>query len=172
MYLLAVCALLLNPAEQEFLFDIQTEPEDTLIIEATFMGYSLGDYYHAAFADENGDLFTAWAPTVRTPCLGVFLFQHRGEPVEVTIVNVLTYIPEAGDIICPILMDAGVEQETYSQWYDRVSEELGIDTWQELNNHFGEPETTEAPFIEYEYLQETGASYSNVLQPLRERDQE
>ncbi len=171
MYLLAVCALLLNPAEQEFLFDIQTEPEDTLIITATFLGYSLGDYFYAEFIDENGDIFTVAPPTDRTPGLGVFLFQHRGEPVEVTVVNVLTFIPEAGECIFPVVMDVGTEQESYSRWYERTAEELGMTEAHDLRNHFGNPETTEEFFLD-EYIQETGASYSNVLQPLRERDQE
>lgn len=165
MYLLAVCVLLLYPAEQELLFEIQTEPEDTLIIEAIFMGYSLGDYFYAEFTDENGDLFTVDPPTDRTPGLGIFLFLHRGELVEVTVVNVLTFVPEAGECIFPMVMDAGTEQETYSQWYTRTIEELGISTAHELRTHFGFPETTEEPFLSNEYILETGAGYRHIFQP-------
>ncbi len=167
MYFLAVFALLSSPAvEQEFIYEIQQSPEDSVVITAIFMGYSLGDYYHAAFTHDNGDLFTAWAPTSRNPGLGVFLFQHRGDPVKVTIVNVLTYVREAGEIICPTVMDARTNQETYHQWYDRTSEEFGITTNQEFSEHFGEPEFNEPPFIEYEYLLRSGASYRQVLLPV------
>ncbi|MCK5035714.1 MAG: hypothetical protein KAS73_07475 [Candidatus Sabulitectum sp.] len=168
MYFLAVFALLSSPAvEQEFLYEIQQSPDDSVVVTACFMGYSLGDYYHAAFTHDNGDLFTVWAPTARNPGLGVFLFQHIGDPVEVTIVNVLTYVWEAGDnIMCPTVMDASTQVETYSQWYERTSEEFGITTNQEFSEYFGEPEFNEPSFIEYEYLQESGASYRQVLLPV------
>ncbi len=172
MYLLAVCALLLNPEPLENLFEVQTRPEDTLITTATFMGYSLGDYFYAEFTDENGDIFTVDPPTDRTPGLGIFLFLHRGESVEVTLVNVLTFIPEAGECIFPVVMDAGTEQESYSQWYERTVEELGVTEAHDLRNHFGNPETTEEPFLSNEYILETGSRYSSILLPLRERDQE
>ncbi|MEA3266697.1 MAG: hypothetical protein U9P42_07120 [Candidatus Fermentibacteria bacterium] len=167
MFFLTVFALLSNPAvEQEFIYEIQQSPDDSVVVTACFMGYSLGDYYHAAFTWENGDLFTAWAPTARNPGLGVFLFQHRGDIVEVTIVNVLTYVWEAGDsIMCPTVMDASTPLETYSQWYERISEEFGITTNQEFSEHFGEPEFNEPLFIEYEYLQESEASYRQLLLP-------
>lgn len=168
MFFLTAFALLSSPAvEQEFIYEIQQSPDDSVVVTARFMGYSLGDYYHAAFTCENGDLFTAWAPTFRNPGLGVFLFQHRGDIVEVTIVNVLTYVREAGDnIMCPTVMDAGTLVETYSQWYERTSEQFGITTNQEFSEHFGEPEFNEPPFIEYEYLLQSGASYRQVLLPV------
>ena len=165
MHLFAVITLLLNPAvEQEFIYEVQQSPEDSVVITAVFMGYSVGDYYHAAFTHDNGDLFTAWAPTARNPGLGVFLFQHIGDPVEVTIVNVLTCIWEAGgNILCPTVMDASTKVETYSQWYERASEAFGITTNQEFSEHFGEPEFNEPLFLEYEYLLETGASYRDIF---------
>ncbi|MCP4647607.1 MAG: hypothetical protein GY852_07715, partial [bacterium] len=116
---------------------------------------------HAAFTDEKGNLFTAWAPTNRTPGLGIFLFLHRGEPLEVTIVNVLTYVPEAGEIHCAFLMDAQSDEESYLQWYMRSSEEFGISTAQEFKDYFGDMEVNEPLFSEYEYLEETGASYKH-----------
>ncbi len=134
------------------------------MITAVFLGYSVGDYYHAAFAHDNGDLFTAWAPTARNPGLGVFLFLHKGAPLNVTIVNVLTYILEAGgNIICPIVMDASTDMETYTQWYQTVSDEFGIITNQEFSTHFGEPEFNEPQFLEYEYLQETENTYRGIF---------
>lgn len=165
MHLFALITLLLNPAvEQEFIYEVQQSPEDSVVITAVFMGYSLGDYYHPAFTLDNGDLFSVWAPAARNAGLGVFLFQHIGEPVEVTIVNVLIYIPEAGgNMLCPTVMDASTEVETYSQWYERISEEFGITTNQEFNMLFGEPELNVPPFIEYEYLQETGASVRDIF---------
>lgn len=163
MNLLLLFALLLVPAEQEILFEIQENPEDSVIIEGIFMGYSLGDYYHAVFTDENGDLFSAWAPTARTPGLGIFLFLYIGEPVEVTIVNVRTTIWEAGDIICAFVMDARAGEETYQDWYGSVSEEYGIFTQFDFAEHFGTPELDGPPFVEYVYLEETGASYRNVV---------
>lgn len=168
MYFLAVFALLLNPAvEREFIYEVQQSPEDSVVITAVFMGYSVGDYYHAAFTHDNGDLFTAGAPTARNPGLGVFLFQHRGEPVEVTIVNVLTYIWEVGgNCMCPTVMDASTQVETYSQWYARTSEEFGITTNQEFSEHFGEPEFIVPPFIEHEYLMQSGACCRQVLLPV------
>ncbi len=167
MHFLAICALFLNPAvEQEFVYEVQQSPEDSVVITGVFMGYSLGDYYHAAFTHENGDLFTAWAPTARNPGLGGFLFQHRGELVEVTILNALTSVQEAGEIICSTVMDARTEHETYYQCYERTSEEYGITTNQEFSLHFGEPEFNEPPFMEYEYLQESGACYRQVLLPV------
>jgi len=168
MHLLALMALLLNPAvEREFIYEVQQSPDDSVVVTACFMGYSLGDYYHAAFTHDNGDIFTAWAPTARNPGLGVFLFQHRGDPVEVTIVNVLTYVWEVGDnIMCPTVMDASTLMETYSQWYERISEEFGITTNQEFSEHFGEPEFNEPPFMEHEYLQESEACYNQVLLPV------
>ena len=108
MHLFAVIALLLNTAvEQEFVYEVQQSPEDSVVITAVFMGYSVGDYYHPAFTCDNGDPISAWAPVASNPGLGVFLFQHIGDPVEVTIVNVLMYIPEAGgNMLCPTVMDA------------------------------------------------------------------
>lgn len=163
MFLTALCVMLLIPAPDELLFEIQQNPEDSVVITGTFMGYSLGDYYHAAFIDGNGDLFSAWAPTARTPGLGIFLFQHKGEQVEVTIVNVLTYIREAGDIICSFVMDARTDSETYQEWYALTSEEYGIFTESDFIEHYGSPELDEPTFLEYEYLQETGAEFLYII---------
>ncbi len=163
MYLLALCLMLLVPLEQEFLFEIQQGPENSVVIEGTFMGYSLGDYYHAAFTDENGNLFTAWAPTARTPGLSNYLFQHRGEVVKITVVNVLTNIPEAGDIVCAFVMDARTDEDTYQGWYASVLGEFGISAQQEFDDHFGAAELEEPLFVEHEYLEETGGEYRNII---------
>jgi len=80
--------------------------------------------------------------------------------------NVLTYVREAGEIICPTVMDALTDQETCHQWYDRTSEESGITTDQEFSEYFGEPELNEPLFLEYEYLLRSGASYRQVLLPV------
>ena len=165
MYLAVICGLLLNPAPGEDLFEIQTAPEDTLVITVTFMGYSLGDYFYAEFTDENGDLITVDPPPDTTPGLGVFLFQHRGELMEVTFVNVLSYIPEAGEGIFPAVLNACVEQETYEDWYSRVSEELGLSTAHELRTCYGNPETTEEYFDSNDYITQTGANYRAILKP-------
>lgn len=124
---------------------------DTVTIAGTFAGYSLGDYYHAVFLLEDGEMVTAWAPRASTPGLDVFLFQHRWNLVEALVVDIPSYLPETGDVLLPTVIDA-YSGEAYTDWYSGVSAELGIETQQEFHDIFGDPAIEEELFDEWEYV--------------------
>lgn len=132
---------------------LEPEPDvpDTVEITGMFAGYSLGDYYHAVIIDDEGQMFTLWAPNPQTPGLDVFLFQHRGELVSVKAVERSVVLFEAGNQLITIAVDARTQEETYSQWFERISLEYGIETGADFHEVFGDPAVTEELVNELEY---------------------
>ena len=124
---------------------------DTVSVIGVFAGYSLGDYYHAVFLLEDGEMVTAWAPRSNLPGLDVFLFQHRWEVVEALVVDIPSYLPETGDVLLPTVIDA-YSAVSYSEWYSSVSAEFGIETQQQFHEIFGDPAIEEELFNEWEYV--------------------
>jgi hypothetical protein len=137
------------------------EPEpllqDTIEIAGIFVGYSLGDYYHAVFLDEEGYMITAYAPNGLTPGLDVFLFQHRGSRVVVKAVTREVELFEAGKQIITLVVDCWAPGETYSQWCGRMKLEHEIETQEEFTDLFGDPALTERLFDEMVYMNGSSA---------------
>lgn len=164
MHVVMFLTLILNPQVEEYIFEVQVEPEDSLVITAEFMGYTMGDYYYAVFADEEGNLFSASAPG--KVGLDIFLFQHRYESMEIIIVNVYSYIPEIGEAAdFPQVMDASTPEESYIVWHQALTENEGLVTQEDFWDRFGDPTLTEDLFDDIEYRNETGAVYRSILQP-------
>lgn len=146
-----IIAALLSSGE----FGVPKPPDSTLIdtvtVSGTFAGFSLGDYYHAVILLESGEMVTAWAPRSNTPGLDIFLFQHRWDLVDVTVVDIPSDIPEAGELFLPTVVDA-FSEGSYTDWYLQVSEEFGIETQQQFIEHFGDPAIDEPLFDEWAYV--------------------
>ncbi len=128
---------------------------DTLEITGVFAGYSMGDYYHAVFINEDGMMETTFVPGVSTPCLDVFLFMHRWEEATVLAENRQFDLYEAGYQIVPVIVDARAGGESYTDWFEAVVREMGIKTTGEFHEAFGDP-------IETEPLVDEDALYSSL----------
>lgn len=164
MQLVMFLALILNPQVEEYVYEVQIEPRDSLVLTAKFMGYTLGDYYYAVFAYEDGNLFDASAPVKAG--LDVFLFQHRNESMEITVVNISAYIQEIGEATdFPTVVDASTSDESYVVWHQSLTEKEGLVTPEDFWDRFGDPKVTEDLFDDIEYMNETGATYRSILQP-------
>lgn len=145
-------AVLLSIGETELPEPAESIHSDTLIVTGTFAGYSLGDYYHAVFLLENGEMVTFWAPGRNRPGLDVFMFLHRWELMDVKVINILTFLHETGrDELLPTVIDANAGGENWREWCDRISEELGVNTVEEFYDYFGDPSVEEELFNEWEY---------------------
>ncbi len=128
------------------------ESPDTLEIVGVFAGYEMGDYYHAVFIDDEGNLQTAFSPGAATPGLDVFLFRYRGQRVLATAVNREFDLYEAGYQIVPVVIDVWTPEERYTEWYREICTEYGIESSEEFHEQFGDPAVTEELFDVDEYL--------------------
>lgn len=151
-------AVLLLPGEFPVPDEQEPQPQDTVEIVGIFAGYSLGDYYHAVFIDDDGIMITAYAPNRLTPGLDVFLFQHRGCRVVAKAVTRNVDLFEAGKQIITVVVDCMSSGETYSQWYNRIKLEHGIEIQEEFNALFGDPALTEQLFDEVMYVNGSSAT--------------
>ncbi len=127
---------------------IETE---NYIVTGTFAGYIRVDYYHAVILLPDGIMEYLWAPRGDTPGLDVFLFDHRWELIDVTVENKPNDIREAGDPFLPTIIDASGGGENYTEWYAEAAEELGLETQEDFNNHFGSPADTQELFDAWAY---------------------
>jgi hypothetical protein len=98
----------------------------------TFIGFQVGDYYHAGFKPKGRT--TVWLFLPREPGFLYFLSFRKGRPIEVTYEVVESYIPGAGERqIVEKLVEAKSGRDIASVWWKKQKASLSA---QELEKKY------------------------------------
>jgi len=90
----------------------------TKTIQGRFVGFEVGDYYHAKIKKSDGEEVSFF---FNKPGIEYFLVLHKNEPLELTYQVVDTYIPEAGGMqTIERLTAVKAGKQTYAAWWKDI----------------------------------------------------